>query len=233
MITARAPRDWRGLENAVAAVLRECGFAVEAPKVVRTVRGNVNIDVYAEETVGARTYRFLCECKWWRKHVPKSVIHSFRTVVGDSGANVGYIISAGGFQAGAFSAAELTNVRLVTWEEFQTQFEPTWVENFMLPQVAERFDLLFSYTEPLPPQSIDQLTVEGQERFVGPALQIRSVWVAHDDVHAVCLVGQKWGSGPRIANPRPLQTVRGSKGSPTSRGPPRRSRLPRPPGCRD
>jgi len=36
-----------------------------------------------------------------------------------------------GFQSGSFSAAELTNVELVTWEQFQEQFEETWYDEWL------------------------------------------------------------------------------------------------------
>jgi hypothetical protein len=53
-------------------------------------------------------------------------VHSFRTVIADMGADVGIIISANGFQRGAMAAAALTNIRLMTWEEFQQAFETRW-----------------------------------------------------------------------------------------------------------
>jgi restriction system protein len=72
------------------------------------VRGTAEIDVYATETVDGRSYTILVECKNWTARVPQAVIHGFRTVVADSGANLGYIVSAAGFQSGALTAAELT-----------------------------------------------------------------------------------------------------------------------------
>jgi hypothetical protein len=166
MITTIVPEDWRALQENVARILTECGFAVELEKEIHTVRGDVEIDVYAEETVDGRLYTLLCECKRWKTNVPQGVVHGFRTVVADAGANVGYIISSAGFQSGAFSAADLTNLRLVTWGEFQAEFERSWIENFLLPQVRERFDLIFHYTEPLVPREVADLTDEGQRQFV-------------------------------------------------------------------
>jgi hypothetical protein len=54
---------------------------------------------------------YAIECKNWRKKVPRSVVHGFRTVVGDSGANWGAIVSLHGFQSGAYEAARYSNVR--------------------------------------------------------------------------------------------------------------------------
>jgi hypothetical protein len=45
------------------------------------------------QAVQGRRYTTLCECKYWRSAVPQAVIHGFRTVVGDIGANKGYAIA--------------------------------------------------------------------------------------------------------------------------------------------
>src|SRR5207248_3987303 len=118
------------LQEDVARILRECGFAAEVSKTISTPRGRVEIDVYAEENVAGRLYRIVCECKLWRARVPQTVIHSVRTVVAETGANVGYIISKSGYQRAAGAASHMTNLRLVTWKEFQSEFEPLWLEEF-------------------------------------------------------------------------------------------------------
>jgi len=127
VITTHMPDGWRDLQSAVARVLQECGFAVEVEKVIHTVRGQVEIDVWAHETVKGRTYETLCECKLWKSSIPQNIVHAFRTVVADAGANVGYIVTSTGFQSGAFAAADLTNLRLVSWAEFQTELEASWI----------------------------------------------------------------------------------------------------------
>jgi hypothetical protein len=157
MITSKSPGDWRDLQEWVAQILDECGFTVEVAKIIDTAHGNVEIDVYAEEAIKGRTYRILCECKHWKARVPQSVIHGFRTVVADSGSNIGYIVSSAGFQSGAMTAAELTNLKLLTWMEFQSEFEQSWFEQHLLPFVAERLDPLLTYTEPLLPPAFEQL----------------------------------------------------------------------------
>jgi len=163
MITSTTPVDWRDLQRQVAEILEQCGMAVELEKTIDTVRGVVDVDVHAVETVKGRRLVLLAECKHWGTRVPKQIIHGFRTVVADSGANVGYIVSSSGFQSGAFTAAELTNVMLLTWAEFQGEFEEAWLEHHMLPTVADRLDKLFTYTEPLVPRKfleVDDRTVE-------------------------------------------------------------------------
>ncbi len=92
-------------------------------------------------------------------------MREFRTVVADSGANVGYIIGSSGFQSGAAPAADLTNIRLVTWREFQDEFEASWTQSYLAPQVAERFNRLFNYTEYTFPRVFSALDEVGRGRF--------------------------------------------------------------------
>jgi len=158
MITARQPEHWRELQQEVAQVLAQCQIDVEIEKTVRLARGSAEIDVYAVETVRGRTVTIFCECKNWRASVPQHVVHSFRSIVADGGANVGYLITSSAFQRGAFTAAELTSLRLVTWQEFQAEFEQTWVTRYLRPKVTERLDPLFTYVEPILPRSFDSLS---------------------------------------------------------------------------
>lgn len=149
MITTATPTDWQDLQIKVARVFHECGFKVEVEKTLSTARGKVEIDVFAEEDIKGRKYTILCECKNWKSRVPQSIIHGFRTVISDIGANRGYIISIKGFQAGASSASKFSNLDLVTWSEFQMQFEDIWLENYLSPTITKRLDPLLGFTEPL------------------------------------------------------------------------------------
>lgn len=153
MITDTLPADWRALQSDVARVLEECGFEVEIERSTTTVRGSTEIDVYAVESTHGRQSIVLCECKHWKAKVPQSVVHGFRTTVGDIGANVGYIVGSAGFQPGAFEAAAQTNVRLLTWPQFQDEFERQWIEVHLVPAVGDRFDEFLRWTEPLPPSA--------------------------------------------------------------------------------
>jgi len=165
MITTTPPADWRDLQQQVGRILRECGLTVEIERKIATVRGNVEVDVYATETILGRRSVTLAECKHWAAAVPQSVIHSFRIVVADTGANLGYVVSKAGFQSGAFSAAELTNLRLVTWEGFQAEFEETWIHAYLRPTLDARLERLIRYTEPFVPRKFMEVDDEGVRRI--------------------------------------------------------------------
>jgi restriction system protein len=99
------------------------------------------------------------------------VIHAFRSVVADSGANVGYIISSAGFQSGAFTAADLTNLRLMTWGEFQEEFEATWIERYLRPLFDDKLADIIQYTAPLPPGFFLKLSEAKQDAFAALAIR--------------------------------------------------------------
>jgi len=123
MINASPSKDWQDLQNEVAQIMRESGLVAEVEKKIETVRGPVNIDVYAEDNTQRPPVIYICECKHWRAAIPKTMVHAFRTVAADYGANWGLIISSAGFQAGTHEAARNSNIRLLNWHEFEELFE--------------------------------------------------------------------------------------------------------------
>jgi restriction system protein len=147
-IDAEPPRTWQELENRVARILRECGYDVEVQKHVTLARGDVNIDAWADDHSSPRNV-IVVECKHWATPATKNVVHGFRTVVGDSGANTGLIVSSAGFQDGAVEAAAYSNVRLLDWKKFQEMFVERWFRQHMSPRVAKEGDALHQYTEPI------------------------------------------------------------------------------------
>lgn len=166
MLTSSIPSTWRDLQQQVADILSECGFCVSLEKTITTARGEVEVDVHAVESIMGRQHTLLVECKHWRRRVPKSVVHSFRTVVGDAGANTGYVLSVAGFQSGAATAALHSNVKLLNWPEFQQELESSWIENYLYPTVEKDFDRLFTFIEPFLPQRFAELSEEGKENYL-------------------------------------------------------------------
>lgn len=149
MIEAIEPSTWQDLQDVVARILREAGVVTAVEKTIQTARGEVSIDVWAHDPTATPSQTYLIECKRWRTRVPQTIVHAFRTVVGDSGANWGAIISTAGFQKGALIAAEYSNVRLLSWTEFQALFADRWVSNHFFREIAKETDPLLEYTEPI------------------------------------------------------------------------------------
>lgn len=126
-IYSQEPTNWQDLQIKVGEVFAGLGCNVTIEKTIQLVRGHVNVDVFVEDNTASPILTYISECKFWETEIPKSVVHSFRTVISDSGANCGFLISKKGFQVGAYEAADKTNVYLMNWTEFIEVFEDRWL----------------------------------------------------------------------------------------------------------
>jgi hypothetical protein len=122
------PKNWEELQSLTCQLFTELGCTCEIEKSIDVLRGSKEIDVYIEDKISNPSLIYLCECKNWNGKVPKGTVHEFRSIVTDSGANRGFIISKSGFQKGSYEAAKNTNIELVTWEELQKLFESRWFD---------------------------------------------------------------------------------------------------------
>lgn len=142
--TEKYPKTWKELQDRVAALMCQAGYNAISPCKIDTVRGSVEIDVLIESPdplIG----KIVCECKYWKSRVSQEKVHAFQTVVHNSGASLGLLISKEGFQSGAFEAAKLSNVKLLTWEEFIGLICDKWITN-MLRKVKKQVIPLREYT---------------------------------------------------------------------------------------
>jgi hypothetical protein len=126
-IYTEEPSNWKDLEEKTSKFLTELGYVCEIEKDIETVRGVVNVDVIAISKEVPNTI-VICECKCWNNAIPQTVIHSFRTVINDYGANFGIIISKKGFQSGALEGVKNSTILLFTWSEFQDYFKSKWIK---------------------------------------------------------------------------------------------------------
>lgn len=124
------PRTWRELQYKVGLILSDCGYDAEIEKEISLGRGKSVVDIYARRSGGIPA-TIICECKHWNKKVPRGVVQGFRTTILESGANLGYIISAKGFQSGSYEVVTKTNIHLLSWAEFQEAFKTDWLKNMI------------------------------------------------------------------------------------------------------
>ena len=103
MIFDDAPSGWQQLEALVAKAFNEMGCNAILDVNVPKLRSPSQIDVFVPDPTLSPPATYLCECKYWKRPVPKGVIIQFRTIVSEAGANLGIIISQNGFQDGAKS----------------------------------------------------------------------------------------------------------------------------------
>lgn len=147
IFTDKIPTTWRDLQNRVAQLLSQAGYTAKTPHTINTARGTVEVDVYIESP-DELIKLIICECKFWNTAVPKEKVHAFRTVVNDSGAEVGLLISKKGFQSGAIEAAKYSNIKLITWDNFTEMIKHKWIYH-QLKMIKELSAPLSIYTDPL------------------------------------------------------------------------------------
>ena len=119
MINAAVPHDWRQLQSDVAQILSEIGFLVKIGHVMETARGKIEIDVHAIDDGSIDKIQYVIECKNWGNSIPQSVIHSFTTVMHETGGNIGFIISKQGFQSGAKDFVKYTRSYLIILDDIK------------------------------------------------------------------------------------------------------------------
>lgn len=149
MIESPHPHDWRQLQTGVCRLLNEVGLTAEIEKKLKTPRGEVEIDVYAVDENSVDQIRYLIECKNWASPIPQSVVHSFTTVMHETGGNIGFIVSREGFQSGATQYMQNTNIVGATYLELQKRYWAHWWRKFFVPTIGSAVDTLVEYIEPI------------------------------------------------------------------------------------
>ncbi|MGE4589041.1 MAG: restriction endonuclease [Acidaminococcaceae bacterium] len=169
MIFSTQPSTWKDLQDRVCQILKQCGYYAESPKEIYTARSSkLEVDVYAEDT-SIHHQVIICECKCWNSNIPQSVVHAFRAQLDDIGANLGLLISKNGFQPGAVDAARFTNIKLLSWKEFEALYQPLWYKKYFLLRVDEICDAFIEYNEPINSRifkKADALAIDRRQRFI-------------------------------------------------------------------
>jgi len=117
MITEE-PTNWKDLQDKVNFILNGVGLKSEKEVSLNTPRGSVVIDVYVLDPKSVDQIKYIIECKNWNNSIPQTVVHSFTTVMNETGDNIGYIISKKGFQKGTLEYSDNTNIKLFSYNQF-------------------------------------------------------------------------------------------------------------------
>ena len=140
MIDDPLPEDWRDLQTGVQRIFRNVGLLADVEVDLETPRGSVNVDVHAIDVRSVDKIRYIVECKNWGSTVPQSVVHSFTTVMHETGANIGFIISKHGLQQGAKRYTQNTNIVGMTYLEFQQRYFEAWWKRYFCPRIGDAAD---------------------------------------------------------------------------------------------
>jgi len=160
--------DWRDLQNKVCDLLNQVGFVAEKEKNISTPRGKIEVDVFAYDPNSIDQINYIIECKNWNNKIPQSVVHSFTTVMNETGGNIGYIISKNGFQKGSFDYINSTNIKIFTFDELQNKYLNLWLERYFCERIRSYSDNLIQYVEEINSKrfrSINKLDNASKKKF--------------------------------------------------------------------
>lgn len=141
------PEKWQDLQLGVRRIFRNIGLSADVEVELVTPRGSVNIDVLAIDVQSVDKIKYIVECKNWGNAIPQSVVHSFTTVMAETGANIGFIISKHGLQSGAKAYTRNTNIVGLTYLEFQQRYFGAWWKRYFCPRIGDAADRVLQYTE--------------------------------------------------------------------------------------
>lgn len=160
--------DWKDLQNKVCLLLNQIGLIAECEKKIATPRGEVEVDVYAIDPNSIDKISYVIECKNWNNSINQSIIHSFITIMNETGCNIGYIVSKIGFQSGAINYTRNTNIKLFTFEELQKHYFKIWMKKYF----SRRLDILMEkcnyYYEPINcarDRAVSILSLDKKEKY--------------------------------------------------------------------
>jgi hypothetical protein len=115
---------WHQYQKEAAQALRSLGYAVEVDAVVHGVRATHRVDVAVRlETEGIQQ-TWLIECKHQKRKVTKSAVEALKSILLDTGAEKGILLSEAGFQPAAIAASRQTNVALTSITELNALTAP-------------------------------------------------------------------------------------------------------------
>jgi hypothetical protein len=149
MIDNPYPEDWKELQNGVSRLFNEIGLTSETEKVINTPRGSVEVDVYAIDKKSDDKIEYIVECKNWANPIPQSVVHSFTTVMYETGANIGFIISKVGLQTGAKNYTQSTNITGMSYLQLQERYFNVWWQRYFCSTLANTAESVIQYVEPI------------------------------------------------------------------------------------
>lgn len=119
---------WNDYQDEAASFFRSLGFDSKVEETIEGVRGAHNIDVWVTGEVHGISFRWVVECKHWKRNIPKEKVMALISIVQDVGADRGFLLSEIGFQSGAIRAAHKSNVTLTSIADLKNEAQESLVE---------------------------------------------------------------------------------------------------------
>lgn len=134
-------KAWYRLQEDIRSHFESLGATARTNFRIRGARTFHDIDVYVEIKYLGEDINWIIEVKHWKAKISKLHVLALRSIVEDTGADRGFLISLKGFQKGAHEAALNTNVKLKTFDEFKHETK-AYLESEILKTYYERLQLL-------------------------------------------------------------------------------------------
>jgi hypothetical protein len=135
------PKQWYDFQEQIAEHFRTLGVTANTNVSIEGVRTFHNVDVLVSTKFLGADITWIVEAKSWRSNVPKEKVLALRSIVDDTGADRGFLISEKGFQSGAWEAAHKTNVELVKFSDLKDRTRKI-IQFEMLQAYENRAELL-------------------------------------------------------------------------------------------
>jgi restriction system protein len=123
---------WHDYQEDAAALFRELGFDARTNVTMAGARGKHDIDVLATFDQAGLTVTWIIECKHWERRVSKQHVLTLRSVVEDVGADRGILLSESGFQSGAITVVQQSNVHLNSIQNLKSDAQAAIVRQQLL-----------------------------------------------------------------------------------------------------
>ncbi|MEA5115550.1 MAG: restriction endonuclease [Geobacteraceae bacterium] len=169
MIDNPLPEDWRALQNGVCRLFNEIGLNANTEVELSTPRGTVVVDVYAVDEGSVDKIKYIVECKNWNAPIPQTVVHAFTTVMHETGANIGYIVSKAGLQSGALRYTENTTITGLTYQALQERYFNVWWHKYFCINAGAAAEYVNQYVEPINTHRsrfLEKLTEDKLARYI-------------------------------------------------------------------
>ena len=114
---------WRQYQEEAAEFFRALGLEAQTDVKVEGVRTRHDVDVLVKSHHVGFDVTWIVECKQWNTRISKVHVLALRTIVSETGADKGILLSEKGFQSGAIEAAKLTNVDVTSLHEAEIKSE--------------------------------------------------------------------------------------------------------------
>lgn len=116
--------DWQDYQEQAAEFFRSFGLEATTDEKLSGARGSHRVDVAVRAKRFGIEQIWVVECKHWRGRVTQLHVSALRDIVHEVGADRGILLSESGFQKGAISLAERSNITLTSLAKLRESFGP-------------------------------------------------------------------------------------------------------------